>query len=294
MNQIGIETRLLKTIITPPKRELFTIDPSLPVEEVIRDALMRMYDTAQSAWELACRQAVSPREFYVAAGGIILDIAHSQISFVHGYNIKLSEGDAPNLHAEDLIQAQLEFYGGALIGLAVCGNLQPDDGTGLQLPALAPCSKRCAPRLKGHRDTLASTVLMGINPENGNTFIANSGELEHQYANPDELMVFTAFPEANSTTAWQSAVSEEIERRVPLLVVDTLQHYLNSPRAGANAFSLHPTASVTGIAGEAFAASDQHFEPQTRVTILLSDTEAVVVKRLLEDTVHMGVFELTS
>lgn len=157
MNQIGIETRLLKTIITPPKRELFTIDPGIPVEEVIRDALMRMYDTAQ--W-LACRQAVSPREFYVAAESIILDIAHSQISFVHGYNIKLSEGDAPNLHAEDLIQAQLEFYGGALIGLAVCGNLQPDDSTGLQLPALAPCSKRCAPRLKGHRYTLANTVLM--------------------------------------------------------------------------------------------------------------------------------------
>jgi hypothetical protein len=294
MNQNGIETRLLRTIVTPPRRELYTIDPSQLLEDVIRAALMRMHDTALSAWDLAIRQAVSPREFYVAAGGIILDVANRQLSVVYGYNIKLSEGDAPNLHAEDLITAQLELYGGALISLAVCGNLQPDDGTGLELPALAPCSKRCAPRLKAHRDTLTSTVLMGINPGTGDTFIVDSDELEQQYTNPGELSVFTAFPEENSSAVWQSKVAGEIERRVPQLAEDVLQHFLISGRASAPSFSLQPTASSSSIETKAFAAPGQHIKPLSRVTVPLNDTAAVIVKRPVEDTIHMGAFGLAA
>lgn len=107
-----------------------------------RNALM-LYEAAERAREYA----VSWREYAVGAAAFVAifqDGAPTQYRLVYGANSKPSEHGDVNVHAEDVVNfsAQMKLRPGqrAIIpGMALIGDLQPDQQSGIAMDTLPPC-----------------------------------------------------------------------------------------------------------------------------------------------------------
>lgn len=210
-NHEAIEQRLVRSLVAPP-RDVYLVDPKDTLEETIKKSLLKGYEIAQTAWGHAQERAVSYRDFVVGVGAIVVDACSYELSVVYGYNVKLGEGEVPNIHAEDMVQAQLEFYGGYIIGLIVAGAPQPDDASGLDLPTLMPCSARCVPRLRSNARVLDSALVMGIHPGSGATTTVRLDDIHIMY---NGSLRPSCLEGPEDAAAWKDAMAIEIVQAVP-------------------------------------------------------------------------------
>jgi cytidine deaminase len=109
-------------------------------------------------------RAQSYRGFGVGAGAWAV-AAGQRFGRVLGYNIKIDETDAVNIHGEDLVVAKAEECGYDEISvLAVVAPTQEDHASGVCAPTLGPCG-RCRPMLAKHRLITERTLLATATPD---------------------------------------------------------------------------------------------------------------------------------
>jgi len=85
---------------------------------------------------------------------------------VGGANVKTHSEDRDDIHAEGMVLDRIRRFGDDIIGvplLAVVGDLQPDQATGLATRTLHPCSK-CRNMLADNRDLFDLTTIVTATP----------------------------------------------------------------------------------------------------------------------------------
>lgn len=205
-----LEARLVSNLLTPPPIDSYEFPSTMWFGEIMNSSLSLLYAACKKAQSLkeAGGGAISYRDCDVYAAGIILSDSSPAIQVVYGYNIKLGPGDAPNIHAEDMILAQLKMLGGLLLAVGVFGPLQPDDGTGRSPVALMPCSARCTPKIAKHEGVGPFTAVVGINPENGATALTGIAQLAEFYNGADTIHQIRPEPQEVDEPTWQVMTKE--------------------------------------------------------------------------------------
>lgn len=109
-------------------------------------------------------RAASYRDFKVAAGAWCKG-PDRQYGRALGYNVKLDDTDAVNIHAEDLVTAKAEDVGFTAISvLAVIGPTQEDHASGRHTETLHPCG-RCRGRLEDSPLINEKTLFVTARPD---------------------------------------------------------------------------------------------------------------------------------
>lgn len=145
----------------------------------------------------ARQEAVSYRNFTIGAFGAGLrqqldDGSHVHRSF-HGANQKPESGGSINIHAEQAVITAAERHGATLTSLALYGDNQPDQKSGLLFPAIVPCSAVCLPALE------ASTVIdqeltlfSSLSPDRKVVMLYSLPELATAYSTDNPDMIYRA------------------------------------------------------------------------------------------------------
>jgi cytidine deaminase len=107
--------------------------------------------------------AVSYRDFDVAAGAWAVD--YPRYGRLLGFNVKVDETDAVNIHAEDIVTAKALDAGYKHISvLTVIGPTQEDHASGRHTETLWPCG-RCRGRLADSPLVSDETLIVSATPD---------------------------------------------------------------------------------------------------------------------------------
>ncbi len=99
---------------------------------------------------------------HVGACGISLPDRDHFTAYIHGANFKPEQYGPINTHAEEEV---LYAARSVLNVLAVVGDVQPDDNTGLAAETLLPCSAVCLPMLKASQSLESHSLILSANPD---------------------------------------------------------------------------------------------------------------------------------
>jgi len=142
---------------------------------------------------LAKEIAVSYRDFKVGAIGTALtqkmENGDDIIRSFSGTNIKRSKDDPLDVHAEEAVLSKAERAKVIVSSLAIYGDNQPDDESGLFFPALPPCSRRCLPLMLKSPAMHEKTVITGLSSDRKTIMLYGVRELLNAYESgrPDSL-----------------------------------------------------------------------------------------------------------
>jgi len=136
-------------------------------------------------------RAMSYRNFNVAAGAWAL--SGRRYGRMLGYNVKIDDTDAVNIHAEDLVVQKAQDADLARIAvLTVIGPTQEDHASGARFRTLHPCG-RCRGRLSDSPLLSNDTLVVTAVPDFTVIQCATLPEIiaAHEEGSDDKLMTFT-------------------------------------------------------------------------------------------------------
>jgi len=240
------EAKMLEVLRTPPRFEL-PVPPGNSLEEIFRKSLMETFFIARQAWSVARPMAISHRDCIVVAGASLLSYDLRTIHRVFGYNFKPSQGDTPNLHAEELILLQAQRYGATVLNLTVVGEPQKDNSISGNDLVLAPCDYRCTPKIVAAESVGSFSMTTCVNPKTGATqFIPNSMLESRDWSSLPAIEVSAL----NDFGEWGRKARPVIEMLIEWAEIEELESFTAIRRAQWNdRLSRYPLESPTGTSG---------------------------------------------
>jgi cytidine deaminase len=149
--------------------------------------------------ETASFQALSYRDFRVGAAATTFNSTTRNLGLVTGFNVKPSEENTINIHAEQMVIEKVRHHGlGQILALAVWGEPQIDDANAQESPTLHPCAL-CREMISEAPEITPSTAILSSNPGFTKVELYGPGELEN-YHSPENTRIICGVDESLITT----------------------------------------------------------------------------------------------
>lgn len=180
---------------------------------------------------MAQRYAQSWRNMRVGAHAItVMDNRHVT-HYYHGANIKPEANGITNVHAEIPILGKVAEAGAGILSvMAVAGDVQRDDTSGLLTPTLVPCAAVCTPALEAspHIDQSRSLIISATpSLDVVQYYDVPTLSEAHSTNNPDLLTTVrfesSCSPDGVGRDEWNEKLFVPLQERIATLLHDAHQ-----------------------------------------------------------------------